>query len=58
MAKHRIEYYDIKEMYTLAYYVNANTYIEAIAIFRESFSTERYTITEVAKVYDRDWSNF
>ena len=60
MAKHRIEYYDKTEQYNGVFYVYASTYREAIAIFREEYSKDKYKIVEVAKVYENhiDWSNF
>lgn len=56
--KHRIEYYDKCQEVWGVFYVECSTYGEAIALFRQAFKKERFDITEVAKVYDRDWSNY
>lgn len=60
MYKHRIEYYDNQTEQYNVFYVYAKSYREAIAIFREDYSKDKYKIVEVAKVYENhiDWSKF
>ena len=56
--RHRIEYHDKQQDCWGAWYVESSTYSEAIALFRQAFDKARYEITEVCKVYVKDWSNF